>query len=53
MNPVHIYIIAICGMVGLGFALGSFWKGLIYTIWALAALGFWWGVFVVIHALVS
>ena len=46
MNPIHIYIIACVSMVGLGFALGSFWKGLIYTIWALAALGFWWALFV-------
>ena len=52
MNAVHLYIIIMCGAVGLGFALGSLWKGFVYTVWAFAALGFWWAMFVLIqHAM--
>lgn len=53
MNAVHLYIVVMCGAVGLGFALGSLWKGFVYTLFGVAALAFWYGVFVALHALVS
>ncbi len=36
---VIIFVVSVCGLWA---ATGSAWKGICYTVWAFAALAFWW-----------
>lgn len=50
MEPIQMltYTLIIAGVaaIGLSFALGSLWKGLLATVWVFGALAFWAGIYV-------
>lgn len=47
----YIYIIALVSIIGLTMVFGNVWKGICYTVWAFAALAFWWALAITIGLL--